>query len=250
METASYGEAKGILTRLDPRAKILAAFGFSLVAALAQNMRTATACLALGVLLTAVSRLQPMLVFRRALAVNAFVLFLWLLLPWQLNLGQTAQAAMFEFNPPGLELAGLITLKVNAVFLGLLALLGTSNVNDLLHAMAHLRVPGKLVTLFLLFYRYVHVMRDELGRLRQAMTARGFQPGNNAHTYHTYANLVGMLLVRSFDRSDRVYQAMLLRGFDGTFWLLDHFGWHRRDTVFLTLSAVCLALAVVLEWGV
>lgn len=249
LETVSNGKGKGILARLDPRSKILAAFGFSLLAALSQNPRTAAVCLALGLVLLAVSNLQPKLIFRRALAVNAFVVFLWLLLPWQLNFGSAVQASMLSFNPPGLELAWLITLKVNAVFLALLALLGTSNVNDLLHAMAHMKIPGKLVTLFLLFYRYIYVMRGELGRLRQAMVVRGFKPGNNLHTYRSYANLVGMLLVRSFDRSERVYQAMLLRGFDGTFWLLDHFYWHRRDTIFTALCVLSLVCVSYLEWG-
>lgn len=250
LETASNGKAKGYLAGLDPRGKMIAAFGFSLLTALAQNTRTAGLCLAIGLVLTLVSRLQPRLVLRRAVAVNAFVLFLWLLLPWQINIGQASQASLLSFHPQGLELAWLITLKVNAVFLALLALLGTSDVNDLLHAMAHMKVPGKLVTLFLLFYRYIHVMRDELGRLRQAMVIRGFQPGNNAHTYRSYANLVGMLLVRSFDRSERVYQAMLLRGFDGTFWLMDHFHWHRRDNGFVALTVIGLACVAFMEWGV
>ena len=45
----------------------------------------------------------------------------------------------------------------------------------------------------------------------------------NGHSYRTFGYLVGMLLVRSFDRSERVLAAMKCRGFRGQYWLLDHF---------------------------
>ncbi|MEW5912088.1 MAG: cobalt ECF transporter T component CbiQ [Thermodesulfobacteriota bacterium] len=185
--------------------------------------------------------------WRRGLAVNAFVAFLWLFLPWRLELAQGHAAV--SYNPQGLVLAGLITLKANAIFLAVVALLGSSQINDIFHALAHLRLPAKLVSLFILFYRYLHVMRREYLRLRQAMAVRCFTPRSNLHTYRSLAQLIGILVLRSLDRSERVYQAMLCRGFAGTFWLLDHFHWQRADTVFCALAgAVVLALGL-LQWG-
>jgi cobalt/nickel transport system permease protein len=156
---------------------------------------------------------------------------------------------VLEYVPEGPDLAGLITLKVNAIFLALSALLGSSTVNQVLHALAHLKLPSKLVTLFMLFYRYLHLLDQEYRRLRQAMTVRGFIPKTNLHTYRSYARLVAMLLVRSVDRSERVYQAMLCRGFSGTFWLLDHFVWRRADSLFCALSGLALGALTVLQWG-
>jgi cobalt/nickel transport system permease protein len=63
----------------------------------------------------------------------------------------------------------------------------------------------------------------------------------NRHTYRSFGYLVGMLLVGSLDRSQRVIAAMKCRGFRGRFHVFDHFSWHRRDTLFAVVSAVVLA---------
>ena len=65
------------------------------------------------------------------------------------------------------------------------------------------------------------------------MKIRGFQPRTNLHTYRSYAYLAGMLLVRSYDRGENVFQAMLCRGFHGVFYSLKTFSWRRQDGFFL-----------------
>lgn len=71
----------------------------------------------------------------------------------------------------------------------------------------------------------------------------------NLHTYRSLGHLVGMLLVRSFDRAERIAAAMKCRGFQGRFYLLDHFTFGRRDALFCGLSASLLIGLVLLEWG-
>ena len=88
--------------------------------------------------------------------------------------------------------------------------------------------------MLLFTYRYLYVFEQEFHRLVQAMKIRGFQPRTNLHTYRSYAYLAAMLLVRSYDRADRVFQAMLCRGFHGIFYSLRTFSWQRRDGVFVS----------------
>ena len=246
MPLEEHAPRHGPAARLDPRAKLLAALGFSLVVALAPGWPGPALGLGLGLAMIPWSRLPGGLLVKRALGVNLFVVFLWVFLPWRLD---WADGLALSYAPEGLVLAGLITLKVNAIFLCLSVLVGTSTVNQVLHALAHLKLPAKLVTLFMLFYRYLHLLEQEYRRLRQAMTVRGFVPGTNLHTYRSYARLLAMLLVRSVDRSERVYQAMLCRGFAGTFWLLDHFAWRRADSAFCTASGVILLGLALVQWG-
>lgn len=66
-------------------------------------------------------------------------------------------------------------------------------------------------------YRYLHVIADEWHKLHVASRLRGFAPKTNMHTYRTFGNMLGMVFVHSFDRSVRVYEAMILRGFSGRF---------------------------------
>ena len=79
--------------------------------------------------------------------------------------------------------------------------------------------------------------------MRKAMQARGFKPTTNTHTYRSYAWLVGMLLVKSWDRAERVNDAMRCRGFRGRFYSLTEFTAKPTDTIFLVaciLFAACI----------
>ncbi len=244
MHLETFAQGDSLLHRLDPRAKLLAALAFSLVVGLSSTNGVLWGGLAVGIVVLLVGRLPFWPLLKRLAAVNSFVAFLWLVLPWQVDLGPGWSWSL-SWQPERLDLALAITLKANAIIMILLGLLSTSPMNNLFHALAHLKVPAKLVHLFLFFYRYLHVLHREYHRLTLAMRARGFAPQSSLHTYRTYAQLAGMVLVRSFDRAERVYQAMLCRGFSGTYWLLDHFHWTGRDSVFAAVSGlVVLGLAL------
>lgn len=248
MHLEQFAAGSSLIHRLDPRVKIISAVLFSVTAALSDRFEVLAASLAGGLLLVLLARLDLALAAVRLAIVNGFVLFLWLFLPFS-HPGPT----VFTLGPlaasrEGLDLALAITIKSNAIILAALALLSTSTVFALVHALRHFRVPDKLVNLFFFTFRYFHVIHQEYLRLRAAMRVRCFRPGTNLHTYRSLAFLVGMLLVRSFDRSERVYQAMLCRGFKGRFWILDHFHFHGRDYVFLGVMIVYAALLAVGQW--
>jgi cobalt/nickel transport system permease protein len=92
---------------------------------------------------------------------------------------------------------------------------------DLMHALTHLRVPRILIGIIGFMYRYLFVLADEAMRLLRARAARSAQPvggrrGRSAFWQARVAgNMVGQLFVRSLDRSDRVYNAMVARGYQG-----------------------------------
>ncbi len=246
LETFAHGHS--LFHRMDPRAKLLAAAAFSIVVGVSTTLSALWAALALGIVVLLAAQLPLLPLLKRLWAVNLFVAFLWLVLPWRLELGQGWNWSLV-WDPRGLALAARITLKTNAIVMILIGLLSTSPINNLFHALAHLRAPEKLVQLFLFFYRYLHVLHREYHKLSWAIKARGFQPANNLHTYRTYAHLAGMVLVKSYDRAERVYQAMLCRGFDGTYWLLDHFHWSRRESLFSIIFGAALAGLIALSLG-
>ncbi len=237
MHLDEFAEGNTVIHRLDPRVKLLAGAPLVFVVALMEGIGGPLAALALAVLLSAVARLSPRMLLQRLLAVNVFVVLLWVFVPF----GYPGEAALsigpLTATHEGLRYVLGITLKTNAMVLVTIALLGTSHVFELAHALVHMRFPQKLVHLFFFFYRYISVLHDEYTRLRNAMRMRSFRPRTDMHTYRTYAYLVGMLLVRSFERSQRVYGAMLCRGFHGHFPLMSHFHLHRADIVFAVLMA-------------
>jgi len=125
------------LHRLDPRGKLAAALGLSLVVALGGSWLMALAALGVGLAALGSTRLPWRLLVRRMLAVNVFVVLLWVFLPWRLGWDNGGWQA--GLDPQGLRLALLISLKTNAVFTILMALLGTGRVDYVFHALAHLR---------------------------------------------------------------------------------------------------------------
>ena len=85
-------------------------------------------------------------------------------------------------------------------------------------------------------------------RLVRAVRVRGFRPGTNLHTYRTYAYIVGMLLVRSYCRADRVHRAMLCRGFRNKFHCLQEFKAGRNEWLFGAAMGGALLVLMYLEY--
>jgi cobalt/nickel transport system permease protein len=243
-----FSEGTSLVHRLDPRGRMVVAGAFAALMASAASYATALGGLVLAMTGLALARLPVKKVFVRLAAVNSFILFLWLVLPLTYPGKAAWRLGPLVVTHEGLILTGLITLKANTIVLGLMTLVATMPAVTLGQALLELKCPAKLAHLLLFTYRYIHVLAQEYHRLLQAMKVRGFRPRTDLHTYRSYAYLAAMLLVRSLDRAERVYKAMLCRGFQGKFYSLNTFSWQRRDLVFLTVSLFLLTGLVLLEW--
>jgi len=101
-------------------------------------------------------------------------------------------------------------LTVGAV----LALIATTGFNAVCMALKRLGMPAVLAVQFLLLYRYLFVLVEEGLRLNRARTLRSFQ--GRGLGIRAFGFLLGSLLLRTLDRSQRIHLAMRCRGFDGT----------------------------------
>ncbi len=225
------------LAQIDPRARIAAAVVLVLVVAVAKSVPAMALAMAAAAGLVVMARISPSGLFRRLLPLEILLAVLMIVLPWP------------AYNHEGIVLATVVALKANAVVLAVTALIGTMDAVTLGHALAHFHVPQKLTQLMLFMVRYFDVLAREYARLRAAMRVRCFRPAMNGHSYRTFGYLVGMLLVRSFDRSERVLAAMKCRGFCGRYYMLDHFAFvPRRDGPFYAAIFVLAAILLGLEW--
>ena len=234
---------------LDPRLRIVVAVAFAMVVAVANRFDVLLAAVGMAMIGLAMSRLGPWTVLKRLIPLNAFMLLLFVLVPP--FTGGTALLSLgpVDFGEDGFVLAARISLKGNAIVLTMVVLLGRLSVVTMGHALGHLRVPNKLVHLLLFTVRYFDVLQREYSRLAAAMKMRGFRPKMNWHTYRTYGHLVGMLLVRGLERSERIVAAMKCRGFRGRFYLLDHFAFSSADVWFGAAAALMLAALAILEYS-
>lgn len=238
-----FASGNSPLHRRDPRVKIIAAASLTVLVALTSSFVVAAGAGLLALCLLLIARLPLLPVFRHLLAVNFFTLFLWLTLPLTYG-GVTNNAYGLALSIPGINLAALITLKSNAIALALTALLSTSTIASLGHGLEGIGIPQRLCFMLLTTYRYLFVIHQEFQRLHRAATMRGFVARTNLHTYKTLSHLFGMTLVKSWNRAQRVHQAMLLRGFTGQLVLLHQPQLTSADYLFLTvLLLLCGGLA-------
>jgi cobalt/nickel transport system permease protein len=108
-----------------------------------------------------------------------------------------------------------ILIKNSLAFLMMLVLAALASWGELLRAMRRLGIPRVLVATLEFMERYLHVLGDELGRMTNAHRARSFH-SSAILSWRVLPGTIGMLLLRSFERSERVHAAMTARGWDGT----------------------------------
>jgi cobalt/nickel transport system permease protein len=219
---------------------------FAAVAATLHTLRVAVVALAAALLLALLARL-PLRWFLQRLGAAALFLALFALpLPWLLGGdGPGWSWGPIRLSWHGIEAALLLTAKAITLVTLFLTAQATAPLETTLKAAHALRIPGLFVQLGLLTYRYVFVLADELRRLRIALRVRGYRNRVRRHSYRTAGHVAGTLLVRGYERAERVGQAMRCRGFDGQFRSLTAFATRPADVVaFLLLVASAAALAV------
>jgi cobalt/nickel transport system permease protein len=232
------------LARWDARWKLAALLVAVAGVAVLNRVLPAAVALGVGLGLLAVARLPGRWV-RNRLAVFALAA-----LPFVLILPFTFDGPGWELGPVhaserGLLAGSAVALRCVAIGTFALVLVGTAPVHHMLAAAHKLRVPGLLVLLTLLAYRYAFVLADELRRLRVALWVRGFRAKADRHGYRTLGHVTGAVLVRGADRAERVADAMRCRGFDGHFHTLTAFRTTAADVVSCLLAVAATVALVV-----
>ena len=248
MLNGDVGDPASLMAGFDPRLKVVSLAVFSILVALCHQWPALVSSGILALVLVALSGISLMETLRRLVPVNTMVLFLWVFLPFSVKGQGIYVLGPLTASREGVELALLITMKANVMMLMFISFAATTPVMTAGQALDRLGLPYKLVHLFFFTYRYIHVIYSEYNTLRTAMTVRGFVPKTSVHTYRSYAYLVGMLLVRSSDRAERVYRAMICRGFNGRFYSLREFSMNRKDGVMFSVICLWMLATGWMEW--
>lgn len=135
------------------------------------------------------------------------------------------------FNPifdrsPGMTVGGImitagwismLSLMLKGIYSVLAAylLIATTSMEEICYALRMVHVPKVMVTVLLLTYRYIMILGEEANRIMTAYQLRA--PSQKGIHYKAWGSLVGQWLLRSFDRAERIYESMVLRGFNGDF---------------------------------
>jgi|Deesub1362A_J573_1020465.scaffolds.fasta_scaffold02812_2 cobalt/nickel transport system permease protein len=247
-----YQERESPLHALDPRVKVLGALayiaGCSLMPAGAWGGYLALLILLLS--LVGAARLGWAFTLKRSFVALPFVLAA-LALPFTVA-GET----VIQLPVLGWQVSDAGVLRLTTVVLrswlavqGAILLTAITRFHEILWALGALGLPGTIVGTLGFMYRYLFVLGDEGLRLLRARSARsarlaGTKPPGVVWQAQVAGGMVGSLFLRSLERSERIYQAMLARGYDGTA--------RRMDTIkagtwqWVLLAAYAAALAALL----
>ena len=225
-----YSDLDSPIHRLDPRTKLVLGLAFVLTLVLIPQRAWPTFGIALGLLLIValLSRVPLLYLLSRSAAVIPFAFLV----------------TFFRVIPQGEEglVAGaIIGAKAWLSALALVLISATTPFPLLLKGMEKLKMPQELVLVLSFMYRYIFVLLDEAMRMERAWASRG--AGRNWWaSFKAMAGVVGVLFMRSYERAERVYQAMLARGFEGEVRTFNSLKFSAADLAFSLASALGLGV--------
>lgn len=216
LDTLSYKQT--FIHGINPVIKLLVtlAFIFSVVSFPKYDVHRMVPFFLFPVLVISAGDIPVKAVLKKLLVVSPFVLFIGIFNP--------VFDTEIVYTIFGMPVSGgwisyaSIMIKFVLTVSSALLLIATTSFPGICSALERLRVPKIFVVQLLFLYRYIFVLAEEVMRIVRARNMRSF--GGKGKDIKTFININGVLLIRSIERSERIYQAICSRGFDGHIRLL------------------------------
>ncbi|MEP7136177.1 MAG: cobalt ECF transporter T component CbiQ [Chloroflexota bacterium] len=248
-----FHDTESFIHRLDPRVKVVVTVAFILSNALLPDGAWIAFGLAWLFLLfvNALSNMGIAFTFKRSFVALPFALVaITVLFSIPGNPITSFHFLFWDLTISDMGLLRFVSILIRSWLSVQMAILlvATARFPDIVHALEHLRVPTILTTIIAFLYRYLFVLVDEVFRLLRAREARsaaaaGARSGGSVMWRAEVAgNMAGQLFLRSYERSDRVYNAMLARGYTGHLLTINPHEMRRVDYVTTALALVVILL--------
>jgi len=248
-----YNDLDSLIHRLDPRTKLITSLAFIVAVVLTpvSNWRVFAFYFCLIAALLIISKLPPLYVLKRSLVIFPFVLLIAIFIPF-FKSGEVAGSYniwlwQVSVTYDGLLILANVVVKAWLSILSLILLSATTKFTELLKGLRQLGVPEVIVLILSFMYRYVFILVDEVMRMRRARDSRNFG-GSRLHKLRTIGNMIGTLFIRSYERGERIYAAMLSRGFDSNVRSLRLLSFKRVDAYFGAAFGLALIASAIIFW--
>lgn len=242
-----------LLESLDPRSKIISflAIIFCMILTPITRLKDFELYFLLILGISFFSRITPVQIMKKLCILIPFVFFMAMFVPfvkpgqvcWSLkigywNLNVTCEGAWTFLN---------IVVKSSLSILLLILASSTTNFTDFLKGLDLLHLPRFLVMLMSFMYRYIFVLLEEARRLMRARSLRYFG-SRYMEQFRVLGYMIGMLFIRTYERAERIYHAMILRGFSGEIHDIKHFRFSSVDYLFIAgiiISLMCIVSGLI-----
>ncbi len=230
-----------MIHRLDPRAKVLTTVLF-IIAVISVGKYEISALLPFFLfpaLNISLGGLPVRYIAQKILLLSPFILFVGIFNPF-IDTEPIMRTGDFAIAGGWLSFFSILirfTLTVGAAFI----LIATTGFNEICLACEKLGLPKAFVVQLLFLYRYIFVLGDEVTRVSRARELRSF--GKRGKGLKVFGSIVGNLLLRTWDRAQRIHTAMLCRGFRGEFHFRRPPGFGTAEVIYTvawtTFFAIC-----------
>ncbi|TQD28223.1 cobalt ECF transporter T component CbiQ [Methanolobus vulcani] len=214
-EIDKYAELDSVIHRFDPRAKIitftLLIFSFVFI----ENLGVAFLTLLFSFFILLLSKIPLGFMFDRMKPGLIFVFPFLVIMPFAVEGNVLFSIYGLNITYEGVYYGILVFVRAATSIMFALTMLGTTKMDVTMKSLYSLKVPAPLVQTLMFSYRYVFVFIDEFISMWTAMTSKGFKLKANKHSLSVVGNIVGMLLVRSCERAERVHHSMSSKGYTG-----------------------------------
>jgi cobalt/nickel transport system permease protein len=246
-----HSQTDSPIHHLDARAKIIVFFTFILIGVSSPP----TSFFLFGLLATALigiallARLPLGHLLRKVLVVLPFLLVVTISIPFMkkdgVGGGYNLGLGGLSVSRSGLWILWNVVIKSCLGVFSIILLSSTTSFPRLIKGMEKLGSPKIFTMLTSFMYRYSFILIDEMYRMKRARDSRSFG-GRWFWQTQVIGHMIGTLFLRSFHRGERVYLAMLSRGYQGTMpeSTAGRLGW--EEAVFLSLVPLLIFLRIYL----
>jgi cobalt/nickel transport system permease protein len=216
-----------VFGHLDPRTRILAVLCAIIIVVSTPPgvLPPFAAYFALIILLVLTSRASGIYLTWRCLAASPFILLASILLAFEGGL-------LPDGTPAASRAALSVALKGYSAAILLALLTATTDLSELLLALRRLKAPDSLSMILGMMYRYTGLLSEEYARMERARDCRTVNPLGRRR-FGVHGRQLGELILRSWDRAERIHAAMLARGFTGVWPAPEQQAFRALDWVFL-----------------
>jgi len=212
-----YANLDSPIHRWESRCKLIGLFSLIFAFSFVEQLSLLPGMIVVTLVYYHLSRLPFSFLRSRLRYPGFFLLAITLLLPFTVGSTVIVQIGVLSLYQEGLVALALIATRFLCILTVSLILFGTASFLSTVKAMRSLGLPAVLADMTLLTYRYIEQFGEDLTKMKRAMQLRGFQATRfSRRNLNVLASLVGSLLVRSYNQSQQVYQAMILRGYGYT----------------------------------
>lgn len=205
-----YSSRDSLIHRLDPRIKLVLSLCFLVLLASTNQLERFALFGGLVLVLVVISRVPLEFYFKKLLMITPFTVVISFFIFLSHRLEHPGEPASTVFI-----IISLLVIKVYLSILVITLLISTTRFNDLLWGLRKYRLPLLVTTLSKLVYTYIFLLVDELHRTLRAYHSR--TPVLRYSRFKLYGNITAGIFLRSLERSDLIYKAMVSRGFNGEF---------------------------------